>query len=213
MGTKPIVLHARFSFVSAVHIDMVARSTQLLFHALAIPFASALMPISDPSTLNVDVQLSNNISNYANVSKPAVCGAAIVPYSFNVPNSHVSLRIGFGLRRRSLNSMDMRELLVIVKDDFDEAAGRLGPNTLWPLYADGLQQIDYDLGVDVRIFIQNTKSGRYFSLKTLQDLVQGLHIYLIDGKRYRETFFNFFDGAGRSPVGMGCIERMEMDTS
>ncbi|KAL6716664.1 hypothetical protein ACLMJK_006232 [Lecanora helva] len=175
--------------------------------ALTLSLVSALSLTSNLTPLDSGLGLLNASNNANSTSAERVCAYALLPYTFNVPGSHVSLRLGFGLPRRSLNKFDMRALLAVVKSEVDDIVRQVGPAAYFAVRPDGRQVLDYDLGDGIRIFMDNTLLGRYFTVGTLQDTLHGLQLYLIDGERFRQTYFHFYDGNPGLEVGSGCIEK------
>ena len=114
--------------------------------------------------------------------------------------------------------MDMRGLLAVVVHDVEEKSNQHGPNHFIPIGWGGTQKYEYNLGDGIEFMVQNAEAGNYITWETLSNVVKGLWSYLIVGRRFRQTFFNFWDGLDAPaailwPLGSGCIRITEMSTN
>lgn len=151
--------------------------------SLSPPTPPSLEVLSLPS--NDGVQIPNT-SYSANVSD-----MALLPYKFHDPNTRTYLRLGFGLRRRSLDPMDMGALIAVAGDFVDLSIEEVGPQAVYPLSATGLQDFIYDIGNGVKLRIWNSNLGIHWTWGILRDVLNGLRVFLIVGERFQRTYFNF----------------------
>ena len=105
--------------------------------------------------------------------------------------------------------MDMASLIAVVQHDVYEELAEHGPDEEFPVSAGGVQKFEYDLGDGIGLLVQNANTGRHFTWEVMRDVLVGLRIYLIEGRRFRQTYFNFWTGAELWPLGSGSIHVME----
>ncbi|CAF9941693.1 hypothetical protein IMSHALPRED_002850 [Imshaugia aleurites] len=133
-----------------------------------------------------------------------------LPYGFSVPNTDIYLRLGFGLPRLSLDPMSMAGLIAVIQHSIIEGIERDGAEAFPGLdIVLDRQKFGWTLGDGFHSKIRSIQnSGRFFTWGQLQNVVEGLRLYLIVGERYYATAFNFWDGPGwwrRNPLGRGSI--------
>ena len=81
----------------------------------------------------------------------------------------------------------------------------VGPQTLYPISGANRQSFHQDLGDGVELVIEKAFPDLFFTWGTLRDVILGLNMYLIDGRRFWQCYFNFADDF--SIVGTGQIVR------
>ena len=158
-----------------------------------------IITYSDTQILNDSIELSSG-------------GIVFLPYYFAVPDSNIVLRLGFGIRRRALDPMDLRSMLVVAADQVQGQITIHGAHSWYPFLAGEQQQYTFELGGDgIRLTIVSIDYPfGLFSWGDLRDVLVGLRLYLVDGHRPRQTYFKFYEnfmGLG-DPIGAGCIERI-----
>jgi len=95
-----------------------AKEMRILFMVLVLSRCLSSTPVLglSPSLPQRNISLSLlNGSNAPNVS-PAEFNAVLKPYSFTVPNMRTTLRLGFSLRRKSLDARDLGVLINVTQD-------------------------------------------------------------------------------------------------
>lgn len=172
-----------------------------LAFAIAISLSASLEPF--PTTEKTKTSNASQLSNTSSAIAPFDYPIPL-PYSFDVPNSEIRLQLGFGWRRRSLDPMDLQGLIVFLLHFIDEVIKEFGPGQLVRVQANGMQRVDYELGDGIEFAVQNCRPGEYFTWDTLRDVVEGLRLYLIEGQRYRQTYFKFYDWPFRGSVALGA---------
>lgn len=178
-------------------------SPLLLFTSLA---CSAVADSSVPAKSSIessDLPLLNipqvyNVTPISNISEVRTLPIPL-PYGFSVPNTEVHLRLGFGLPRHRLNPMDMSGLIAVIQHIISEGIENHGEGAYPGVnFFGGSQKFRYTLGDGIDFLVWNVRhSGEYFTWGQLQNVVEGLRLYLVVGERYYATAFNFWDGPGR----------------
>ena len=120
----------------------------------------------------------------------------IFPHIIIVPNSETILYLRFGLRRRALSPDFMQSLLVVAEDYIHQNIEEFGAHALYPIGPDNRQEFFKSLGDGIKLEIVNILPDEFFTWGTLDEVVEGLMIYLIQGERYRQCYFEFDDGNG-----------------
>ncbi|KAL8700322.1 MAG: hypothetical protein Q9201_005513 [Fulgogasparrea decipioides] len=125
-----------------------------------------------------------------------------LPYSYKVPNSDTTIRLGFGEPvsvRRILNLLLICEYAILESIADHGADGEIEWET------DHRQMFSYTSGDDVRISIMNL-TGRTVLWGELQSVIQGLMQYLVVENRGKEVVFRFRCGA-EGEVGWGFLSK------
>ena len=183
--------------------------TCIAFSTVADTFGAANLPTKGldlPLLMNLQSYNTTPTSNSSNIST----WPTPLPYGFSVPNTQTYLRLGFGLPRHRLDPMSMGGLIAVIQHAIVEGIEEDGeehlPN-IDPL--SGLQRFDWTLGDGFYFQIMNILgTGRYFTWGQMKDVVEGLRLYLMIGKKYYATAFSFWVGPGwwrRLPLGAGGL--------
>ncbi|KAL6718766.1 hypothetical protein ACLMJK_003000 [Lecanora helva] len=150
---------------------------------------------------------SSNTSQVLTGALPSMNRPLILPYRIKVPNTRTTIRLGFGIPRKDLDPNELSVLLAVTEAYVDEqlqSLGAGGAQAPYPVMGLGEQYFHKSLGDDVHIEIWNLEYQDYFTWTVLRNVLRGLSTYLIDGKRYRQCWFEFSNGQP-VPVGAGRI--------
>ena len=187
-------------------MDLVLLRFVILFTLLKLSWP-AYMP---SSSIAKSPALRHEIDSFKNVSQNLTSDNSdpwmlpvILPYLFPVPDTQTILYLGFGLRRFPLPPEHMRSLLAVSYDYIAEQVERQGAQTLYPVFPNVGQQLYKSLGDGIHLVIKNVFDDQLFTWGTLHDVVKGLQLYLIDGRRFRQCYFNFHDFEG--VIGSGQL--------
>ena len=171
--------------------------------------------LSDESTTSTSLNISNPPSiSISSKSSNSTRDFYPFPHRFRVPGTDTVLHLGFGMRR-SLDPLHVRSLIAVAEDYIDEEIENLphipGFEPLYPA-AGGLNQLFYKtLGDGIVLMVRNNvEAGKMFTWEELRDVVVGLRLYLVDGRRFWQTRFKFYSG-GYAPdvttrnIGFGMV--------
>ena len=163
----------------------------------SLPLNATNITNSNPQSFNDSIELTS-------------AGVVFLPYYFAVPDTNIVLRLGFGIRRRALDPMDLRSMLVVAADQVQEQITIHGAQGWYPHLANDQQKYVFELGGDgIRLSIVSLDYPfGLFDWGDLRDVLLGLKLYLVDGNRPRQTYFKFYENFGGlgHPVGAGRIE-------
>ena len=134
----------------------------------------------------------SNLSGFENL-------ATIYPYSFSVPNSHIYLRLGFGLVRHRLDPMSLAGLIAVMEFEVVEGINRDGEDAYPGLnIVIDEQRFGWTLYEGFHFEVYSVRdSGRFFTWGQLSHVVEGLRLFLVVGERPFATKFKFWDGPER----------------
>lgn len=190
-------------------IPLVGFLAYLVYSTVVDSLVIANLPIQ-----NIYLPQSNNSQGHNAIAVSSVSNVSALPtplpYGFSVPSTGIYLRLGFGLPRRSLEPMSMGGLIAVMQHDILEGIERDGVEAFPGLnILAGKQRVGWTLGDGFHFTIRCiNRSGRYFTWGQLQNVVEGLRLFLIVGERYYSTTFNFWDGPGwwwKKPLGVGAF--------
>ena len=123
-----------------------------------------------------------------------------LPHSFFVPDTETYLRLGFGLVRHRLDPLSLGGLIAVMQHEILRGINQYGEDTYvgFNILAYG-QRFQWTLGDGFHFEIHNVKSSnRFFTWKQLENVVEGLRLFLVVGERPFAPRFRFWDGAGWS---------------
>lgn len=134
-----------------------------------------------------------------------------LPYRIRVPSTRTVLRLGFGLPRKKIDAEALLSLLRLSDAVIQEGIDQFGRHTLYP-QGPHLLQLYSQLGFGIEIRIHDIRETPHlFTWQNLKETVEGLRLYLVEGKRFYETHFMFWNGPGLfpdlndHPIGQGAI--------
>ena len=105
----------------------------------------------------------------------------------------------------------MQALLAIAQETAHAGSNERGYRTRYPI-EDGEQRFSINSGV-LELRIAN-HGGRYFTWGFLENILQGLELFLIGGERLYKTWFAVWDGldpTGRSEVARGKLFKVALE--
>ena len=113
----------------------------------------------------------------------------------------------------------MRDLILFAGIDIQydiDTDPRVSPSIPYPdnnKGTDRRQQFHHATADDIELVVFNgdkDNGGRRFTWGQLRDVIRGLDLFMVIGKRPFETTFKFWDGDGKSDVGLlgrGVVRR------
>jgi hypothetical protein len=158
----------------------------------------------------LSLENASQISNTSVATNPS--DPRIFPYSFHVPYSDITLFLGFGvLKRQPLDGIEMRRLILSAQERVRECIRRLGPDGLVPIAPDKTQDWTYWMKggngpLEIGIESWEVDAQRKITWGQVAVVLEGLRLYLIDGKRFWVTSLNFMEG-NRWSLRPGLIGR------
>ena len=175
-----------------------------IFSIYVFPTLSLLLPVSRPPMDDSIPLLSLNASfplsvNFSSPSRPA-----FLPHTIRVPNSSVSLNLGFGFVRRSLVPGHLNVLLSVIRDYLDEQIKRIGEDAVYPVEGLGTQHFSKTLGDGVHVEVWNLDYQARFTWGILADVIEGLWLFLVQGSRYWQCWFEVFERP-RASIAAGRV--------
>ena len=209
---SPVVYFFTFNLFFVAIMVFIVLSLLLLKSLIAITKASPVSTAA-PSSKDLGLPLFNT-SHFNNATLGTNFNAltlpSVLPYSFAVPGTQTFLRLGFGLRRRRLDPLDLGGLIAAIEDLIVQGINRDGDH--WEPGVDPIfryQYLEYSLGDGFHWEVYTDIPARDFvSWGQLKNVVKGLELYLVQGQRPYATVFSFWDGP-RSwttpPLGHGVI--------
>ena len=102
--------------------------------------------------------------------------------------------------RRSLDPSHTRSLIAVAEDYIDEEIENLPPaipgfEPLYPPEGGYYQSFSKTLGDGIVLMVRNNdEAGKLFTWEELRDVVVGLRLYLVNGGRFWQTEFKFYNG-------------------
>ena len=94
----------------------------------------------------------------------------------------------------------MRSVIAVAEDYVDEEIGNLPPvapglEILYPIEDFVYQSFHKTLGDGIGILVENYwRAGKFFAWDDLRDVLLGLRLYLVEGRRFWQTEFKFYYG-------------------
>lgn len=82
-----------------------------------------------------------------------------------------------------------------------------GAYTFYPIAEDHRQYFFQSLGDGIALTIESVVDDVWFVWETLKEVVEGLRLYLVEGRRFRQCYFNVDDGEGLIASGFLGKER------
>lgn len=136
-----------------------------------------------------------------------------LPHRYRVPTTNTVLRLSYGLFRHRIDLLDLQSLIHLAKGTVEINFDAHGGNTVYPLDANG-RQIFAQLGFGIQLRIENIAPQPLFTYRMLYEVVEGLRLFLVVGKRNWEVWFKVWNGLGNwpdrgDPVAKGAVERVE----
>ena len=175
----------------------------LLFHcvyfAFSIPLGASKLAMQDliPSHFsNASYPLRANTSF---VSRPA-----FLPHKFKVPNTSTTIYLGFGILYKSLDPISLGILLAVTEGFIAQQIENQGAATAFPIHGLGTQYFHKSLGDGVQMEVWNLDVQSHFTWGMLKNVIDGLQLYLVEERRYRQCWFEFHNGPGGT-IGGGRI--------
>lgn len=153
-----------------------------------------LVPPGGVFSLDNISQISNT-SITANPSDPR-----LLPYTYHVPFTDITLFLGFGiLKRQRLDGMEMHRLILSAQEVIDGCIRRFGADQLVPVDPDKTQHWTYwmrggNRPLELGIESWEADAEKKITWGQVAVVLEGLKLYLIDGKRFWVTSFNFMEG-------------------
>ena len=134
------------------------------------------------------------------------------PHRYRVPTTKTVLRLNYGLIRHRIDLLDLQSLIHLAKGTIEINFDAHGGNTVYPLDAHG-RQIFAQLGFGIQLRIENVAPQPLFTYRMLYEVVEGLRLFLVVGKRNCEVWFKVWNGLGEwpdrgDPVAKGAVERV-----
>ena len=167
-----------------------------------LPLLPTICSISIPNFIPTGGILSlDNVSHVSSTSTAAnLSDPRFLPYTYKVPFTDMTLHLGFGVfQREPLDGMEMDRLIHRAQKMVDGYIQRVGPDHEVPTGPDKIQQWTYWMAsgnAPLEISIQSWEAAadKKFTWGQIAVVLEGLRLYLIDGKRFWVTTFNFMEG-------------------
>lgn len=170
----------------------------LIYRYLPYLLLPTVTPLSLPNLVNPGGGLSlANVSGALNASDGQM--PRILPFTYKVPLTDMTLRLGFGIfKRQPLDGIEMNRLLSEAQEEVDEYIKHFGPHEPIPMGPNKLQAWSHWMASGNGPLIIDIQSWELDSRETISweqvaVVLEGLKTYLIDGKRYWVTNFNFYE--------------------
>ena len=181
------------------HLTILSISFFYVFPTLIFLKSVSCLPTDDTIPL---LSLNASFPSDANFSTPG--RPAFLPHTIRVPNSPVSLNLGFGFIRRSLLPSHLNVLLSVVRDYLDEQIKTFGADTVYPVEGLGTQHFSKTLGDGVHVEVWNLDYQARFTWGILADVIEGLWLFLVQGLRYWQCWFEVFERP-RASIAAGRV--------
>ena len=129
-----------------------------------------------------------------------------------MPTTDTVLRLTYGLIRHRIDHLDLQSLIHLAKGTVELNFDAHGGNTVYPLEPHGRQVFEM-LGFGIQLRVENVAPERLFTYRMLYEVVEGLRLFLVVGRRNWEVRFWVWNGVGEwpdrgEPVARGAVERV-----
>ncbi len=174
-------------------------STVILLYTFICPIINSPMTISINSTeASYPLQLPN-ISPFLNITGIVPSRPMILPYHFKVPHTDTVLNLGFGIIRRKIDPANLGALLSVSQDYINQQIENHGAHAVYPFAAG--QTFVKSLGDGIYIAIWNLGFQYAFTWGLLGNVIEGLWLYLAEGGRPWQCWFEFRNSVGGAMGG------------
>jgi len=169
--------------------------------SLTLPNTPLLtLPLSSNATQPLDLLLPSQPPNKPNPSNTSLTKPQIPMGDFRVPNSNIQLAFSHPVPWHNLDRNHMRELILLAGKDVQcsiDSNPTVGPDTVFTNLDGGRQEFYCDVGDGIDLFVLSGgkwNGGGYFTWGQLRDVLEGLRRFLVEGNRFYECYFMFWDG-------------------